>query len=95
MIRLGQLRRGQPDMVGGHGTLAFAFIPRSESSGSVYCHCIIGSPIATAEQRHGPVSTNYSRPVLRAVRGQLDEQFDNVARFPSYEIITGNFNRGE
>lgn len=50
--------------------------------------------VATAEDRHVLVSTTYSKSVLRTVCGELEAQFDDVAYFPSYEIITGNFNRG-
>ena len=27
--------------------------------------------------------------------GELDEECDDVTYFPSYEVITGNFNRGQ
>jgi hypothetical protein len=50
--------------------------------------------IATAEPRHVLVSTTYSKSVLRAVCEDLTQSFDNVAYFPSYEIITGNYTRG-
>ena len=40
------------------------------------------------------VSTVYSKSVLRAVCGELEAQYDDVAYFPSYEIITGNHARG-
>jgi hypothetical protein len=50
--------------------------------------------VATAEDRHVLVSTTWSKSVLRAVCGELEAEYDDVAYFPSYEIITGNFNRG-
>ena len=50
--------------------------------------------LATAEHRHVLVSTTYSKSVLRTVCGELDAQYPDVAYFPSYEIITGSFNRG-
>jgi hypothetical protein len=50
--------------------------------------------VATAEDRHVLVSTVYSKSVLRAVCGELEAQYDDVAYFPSYEIITGNHARG-
>jgi hypothetical protein len=50
--------------------------------------------VATAEHQHVLVSTTYSKSVLRAVCGELDQQFEDVAYFPSYEDITGNFSRG-
>jgi len=48
--------------------------------------------VATAEDRHVLVSTTHSKAILRTVAGELDAQYDDVAYFPSYEIITGNFN---
>jgi hypothetical protein len=50
--------------------------------------------IATAENRHVLVSTTYSKSVLRVACQQIADARDNVAYFPSYEIITGNFTRG-
>ncbi len=50
--------------------------------------------LATAENRHVLVSTTYSKSVLRTVCGELDAQYPDVAYFPSYEVITGSFNRG-
>lgn len=50
--------------------------------------------VATAEDRHVLVSTTHSKAILRTVAGELDAQYDDVAYFPSYEIITGNFNKG-
>lgn len=39
-------------------------------------------------------STTYSKSVLRVAAEHITNTFDNVAYFPSYEIITGSFNRG-
>lgn len=50
--------------------------------------------VATYERRHVLVSTTYSKSVLRVAAGQLASGYDNVDYFPSYEIITGHFNRG-
>lgn len=50
--------------------------------------------IATAADRHVLVSTTYSKSVLRVVCEELTTQHNHVAYFPSYEIITGSFNRG-
>lgn len=50
--------------------------------------------IATYEQKHVLVSTTYSKSALRVVAGKIAGEFDHVDYFPSYEIITGNFNRG-
>lgn len=49
---------------------------------------------ATAEDRHVLVSTTYSKSVLRVVAEELSRQSDHVTYFPSYEIITGAYNRG-
>jgi len=50
--------------------------------------------IATAEDRHVLVSTTYSKSVLRTACEELVRQYPWVVYFPSYEIITGAFNRG-
>jgi hypothetical protein len=39
-------------------------------------------------------ATTYSKSVLRAVAGDVADRFDAVQYFPSYEIITGAYNRG-
>lgn len=49
---------------------------------------------ATAEKRNVLVSTTYSKSVLRVAAGMLSDERANVEYFPSYEIITGSFNRG-
>jgi hypothetical protein len=43
---------------------------------------------ATASGRHVLAATAYSKSILRAVAGQLEQEFDDVDYFPSYEIIT-------
>ena len=43
---------------------------------------------ATAADKHVLVSTTYSKSVLRAVAGDLAEEYDHVDYFPSYEIIS-------
>jgi hypothetical protein len=50
--------------------------------------------IATAAGRHVLVSTTYSKSVLRVACEELAEMRPDVAYFPSYEIITGNFSHG-
>jgi hypothetical protein len=50
--------------------------------------------VATAEDRHVLVSTTYSKSVLRVVAEQISRKYADVAYFPSYEIITGNYSRG-
>jgi len=51
--------------------------------------------IATFENRHVLVSTTYSKSVLRVAAGMAEQEYDWVDYFPSYEIITGNFNGGQ
>ena len=43
---------------------------------------------ATASGRHVLAATVHSKSILRAVAGQLEEEFDDIDYFPSYEIIT-------
>lgn len=51
--------------------------------------------VATAEPSENVLSaTTYSKSVLRVAAEALKRRFDNVHYFPSYEIITGAFNRG-
>ena len=49
--------------------------------------------VATAEDRHVLVSTTASKAVLRAACDEMLD-FPDVDYFPSYEIITGAYNRG-
>lgn len=49
---------------------------------------------ATAEDQHVLVSNTYSKSVLRVAAEEIARGHKNVAYFPSYEIITGSFNRG-
>ena len=54
------------------------------------------SPVAlaaTAEDRHVITSTTYSKAVLRVVAERAIRTLPFTAYFPSYEIITGSFNR--
>ena len=50
--------------------------------------------VATMEDRSVLVSTTYSKSVLRVAAEEIAAQRDFVAYFPSYEVITGNYNRG-
>jgi hypothetical protein len=50
--------------------------------------------MATAEDRHVLVSSVYSKSVLRVAAEMLTREVADVAYFPSFEIITGAFNRG-
>ena len=49
---------------------------------------------ATAEDRHVLVSTAYSKSVLRVAAEEIARSRDDVAYFPSYEIVTGAHARG-
>lgn len=49
---------------------------------------------ATASSDHVLAATCYSKSVLRVAAHDIAGSHDNVGYFPSYEIITGNFNRG-
>ncbi|HEX3663646.1 MAG TPA: GSCFA domain-containing protein [Rhizomicrobium sp.] len=49
---------------------------------------------ATFEPAHVLVSTTYSKSVLRVAAEEVARTHRRVTYFPSYEIITGNFNRG-
>ena len=50
--------------------------------------------IATYEHRHVLVSNTYSKSVLRVVATMVSDKYDWVDYFPSFEIITGNYNNG-
>lgn len=50
--------------------------------------------IATFEKEHVLSATTYSKSVLRAAAGEIAQNNAHVAYFPSFEIITGSFNRG-
>lgn len=51
--------------------------------------------VTTASGNHVLTATTYSKSVLRAVAGELEQVYQRVSYFPSYEIISGNFNGGE
>ncbi len=50
--------------------------------------------IATYEPQHALVATTYSKSVLRVAADEIKRSNNNVDYFPSYEIITGSFNKG-
>lgn len=50
--------------------------------------------VATYEYQHALVATTYSKSVLRVAADQLRRKYDYIEYFPSYEIITGTFNKG-
>ncbi|MCU0825937.1 MAG: GSCFA domain-containing protein [Tabrizicola sp.] len=49
---------------------------------------------ATASGDHVMAATVYSKSVLRAVAGELREDYDDVDYFPSYEIVTAPISAG-
>jgi hypothetical protein len=49
---------------------------------------------ATASDDHVLTATIYSKSVLRAVAGQLYNEFDDIDYFPSYELIASHFSKG-
>lgn len=51
--------------------------------------------VATAEPGANVLSaTTYSKSVLRVAAEMMRQRFENVHYFPSYEVVTGAFNRG-
>lgn len=50
--------------------------------------------IATMEDAHILTVNTYSKSTLRVAAHELEKEHDHIAYFPSYEIITGSFNRG-
>jgi hypothetical protein len=50
--------------------------------------------VATASGGHALVATTYSKAVLRVAAEEVTRQRAEIAYFPSFEIITGTFNRG-
>ena len=51
--------------------------------------------IATYEDQHIITSSTYSKSVLRVAAEEVSRDNPNIAYFPSYEVITSNFNRGK
>jgi quinol monooxygenase YgiN len=49
---------------------------------------------ATATEGHVLTSSVYSKSVLRAVAGQMANEYDNVDYFPSYEIVNSAASKG-
>ena len=50
--------------------------------------------IATYETKHALVATAYSKAVLRTSADYAERTYSHVQYFPSYEIITGAYNKG-
>lgn len=68
-----------------------------ESLNPAYKFLVTVSPVpltATYCDQHVLSSTMYSKSVLRAVSGQLCNEFNNVDYFPSYELIASHFSKG-
>lgn len=74
-----------------------AFLGRLKAINSAVKVLLTVSPvplIATYSKQHVLSATTYSKSVLRVASETLSRNFDWVDYFPSYEIITGSFNRG-
>lgn len=74
-----------------------AFVDRLRSVNPTARMIVTVSPvplIATAAGRHVLVSTAYSKAALRVACEELVAARPDVAYFPSYEIVTGNFTNG-
>ncbi|WP_131781619.1 GSCFA domain-containing protein [Legionella gresilensis] len=50
--------------------------------------------IATMENKHVLVANTYSKSTLRVAAHEVEKENKHIDYFPSYEIITGNFNKG-
>jgi hypothetical protein len=50
--------------------------------------------VATYEDRHVLTSTTYSKSALRSAADYIVRRYAQAEYFPSYEIITGNYNKG-
>ncbi|SDC07024.1 GSCFA family protein [Sphingomonas sp. YR710] len=50
--------------------------------------------IATFEHKHALTATTYSKAVLRTAADLARQAYAHVEYFPSFEIITGSYNRG-
>ena len=68
---------------------------RSKNSNARFILTVSPVPlIATVEDRSVLASTTYSKSVLRVAAEETAARYDEVAYFPSYEVITGNYSRG-
>ncbi|MBP0495272.1 GSCFA domain-containing protein [Roseomonas indoligenes] len=72
--------------------LAFRKIALRNRPGLKFLLTVSPVPLtATASGSHVLPATIYSKSVLRAVAGQLTQEFDDIDYFPSYEIISTPF----
>lgn len=75
-----------------------AFLDRLRAINEAAQVILTVSPVplmATAEpEAHVLAATTYSKAVLRVAADVLCKRYEQVHYFPSYEIITGSFNRG-
>jgi hypothetical protein len=51
--------------------------------------------MATATSNNVVVASSYSKSVLRSVAGHLQEQYEFIDYFPSYEIVGSHIMRGQ
>lgn len=73
---------------------AIAFILERNSKARIILTVSPVPLVATAESHSVLVSTIYSKSVLRVAADEVCDGLDNIAYFPSYEIITGHHTRG-
>jgi hypothetical protein len=74
------------------------FLERLRSINTTARVLLTVSPVplaATFEPEHVLSATTYSKSVLRAAAGEVARDHARCAYFPSYEIISGNFSRGQ
>jgi hypothetical protein len=76
--------------------LAFRELARSINPGIRFLLTVSPVPLtATATNDHVLVATTYSKAVLRAVAGQLCQDYPDIDYFPSYELIATHWSKGQ
>lgn len=84
-----------PDEVVKNLEYVLRYLSRVNPSASVILTVSPVPLMATAATgQHVLSATTYSKSVLRVAAETVTEKYENVYYFPSYEIITGSFNRG-
>ncbi|CAN5177588.1 GSCFA domain-containing protein [soil metagenome] len=75
--------------------VSFRALIRRRNPGVKFLVTVSPVPLtATASSNHVLQASTYSKSVLRAVAGQLYEEFDDVDYFPSYEMVASPFSKG-
>lgn len=76
--------------------LEFIDLVRDKNPGVKFIVTVSPVPlVATVEDRSVISSTVYSKAVLRVACDEISKARPNVAYFPSFEIVTGNYARGK